>query len=78
MNKPGLRAVVHRALALAPLPTMRYQQTARHMVRDGVAHRRQDFPNPDTDQDALLKQAAEQEQCSEDELVVELIPSLDD
>src|SRR5205807_1378115 len=41
MIAADLRAVVHRALALAPLPTLRSQQTAHNMVRDGVAHRRQ-------------------------------------
>src|SRR5262245_5093142 len=46
MISSDLRAVVHHAMALAPLPTMRYQKNARHMVRDGVAYRRQDFPDP--------------------------------
>lgn len=46
MASPDLRAIAHRSMALAPNATMRHQPGGRHMMRDGVAFTRQDYPGP--------------------------------
>jgi ribosomal protein S18 acetylase RimI-like enzyme len=46
MTPSELLSIAHRSMALAPNATMRHQPGARHMVRDGVAFTRQDYPGP--------------------------------
>ncbi|HMF14205.1 MAG TPA: GNAT family N-acetyltransferase [Gemmataceae bacterium] len=41
-----LRAIAHRAMALAPSPWLRHTRTGKHAVRDGVVYVRQDYADP--------------------------------
>jgi GNAT superfamily N-acetyltransferase len=46
MSRPDLLAIAHRCMAISEPPILRYQKNGRHLIRDGVVYRRQDYPDP--------------------------------